>query len=308
MKQAVKNWMEKNITLVFLVLFTLLGLWLLPFHSMMSEGQLYNETYLVNTTVNITNAAPLITSITFQSIIDLRSYNTTNITCNVSVFDFDNDSVLVNATVYLVGSSTPTSPNDNNNHYTNVNCSRLTPQDLYMNYSCEVPLQYYADNSSQWICNATVSDGGLIPTSNESGYGTVNPLLAIKMDPLLDYGDREVGETSPDTLANVTNAGNRDANISVDGYGGTDGDGLSFNCTFGNIILDYERYDVVSGSPFGGMTLLTDAATMVPDFYVPQRINETYDSMNATFWKVQIPVGAGGVCNGKILFTATDRG
>ena len=47
---------------------------------------------------------------------------------------------------------------------------------------------------------------------------------------------------------------------------------------------------------------------MIPSFYVPQRIDETYDSMNATFWKVQIPVGAGGVCNGKILFSATDRG
>ena len=308
MKKAIIKWMEKNITLVFVILFMGLGLWLLPFHVIISEGQLYNETYLVNTTLNITNAAPIITAITFQSTIDLRSYNTTNITCNVSVFDFDNDTVLVNATVYLVGISTPTSPNDNNNHYTNLNCSRISPQNLNMNYSCEIPMQYYADNSSQWICNATVSDGGQVPTGNESNYGTVNSLLAIKMDPILDYGDLEVGQTSGDTLANVTNAGNRDANISVDGYGGVDGDGLSFNCTFGSIILDYERYDVVSGTAFGAMTLLTDASTTIPNFNVPQRINDTYDSMNATFWKVQIPVGAGGVCNGKILFSATDRG
>ena len=307
MKHA-KKWMEKNLALVFIVLFTLLGLWLLPFHSIMSEGQLYNETYLVNTTINITNAAPIITAITFQSVIDLNSYNTTNITCNVSVYDYDNDTVLVNATVYLTTAGTATDPDDNNTHYTNLNCSRITPQDLNMNYTCEIPMQYYADNSSQWICNATVSDQGLVPTNNESNYGTVNPLLAIKMDPILDYGDLEVGQTSPDTLANITNAGNRDANISVDGYGDVDGDGLAFNCSFGTIILDYERYDIVAGTAYGAMTLLTDTTTMIPSFYVPQRVNDSLESINSTYWKVQIPVGAGGVCNGKILFSATDRG
>jgi len=308
MKHTIKRWMENNLSLVFILLFIGLGLWLLPFNSIMGEGQLYNETFLANTTVNITNAAPLITAISLQTPIDLRSYNTTNITCNVSVFDFDNDSVLVNATFYLEGTSNPLSPDDNNSHYTNTNCTLLSPQDLNMNYSCVFSIEYYADNSSQWLCNATVSDQGFVPTSNESNYATVNPLVAIKMDPLLDYGDLEVGQTSPDTLANITNAGNRDANISVDGYGSVDGDGLAFNCSFGSITLDYERYDSVSGTPYGGMSLLTDTSTMIPNFYVPQRTNDAAESINSTYWKVQIPVGAGGVCNGKILFSAIDRG
>jgi len=308
MQEAIKKWMEKNLTLVFIILFIGLGLWLLPFHVMMTEGQLYNETFLVNTTVNITNAAPIITSITLQSVVDLRSYNTTNVSCNVSVFDFDNDSVLVNATFYLVGVSTPLTVDDNNSKYTNVNCSLLTAQDFNMNYTCEFPVEYYADNSSQWTCNATVSDDGQVPTNNRSGNSTVNPLVAIKMEPVLDYGDREVGETSPDTIANITNAGNRDANISVDGYGSSNGDGFAFNCSFGTIILDYERYDTVAGTGFGAMTLLTDTTTLIPSFYVPQRQDDTLEAINATYWKIQIPVGAGGVCNGKILFSATDRG
>ena len=54
------------------------------------------------------------------------------------------------------------------------------------------------------------------------------------------------------------------------------------------------------------MTELTGSNLLIENFLVPQRIWETYDQVNSTFWKVQIPVGAGGICDGKIMFTATD--
>jgi hypothetical protein len=51
----------------------------------------------------------------------------------------------------------------------------------------------------------------------------------------------------------------------------------------------------------------SDVQIVDGDFHVLQRTNETEESKNATYWKVYIPVGAAGVCNGKLMFTATDR-
>jgi len=300
---------ERMLGFSILILTIVFAIWTSVFFSEMTAGQAYNSTSLVNTTVNITNAAPLISRIVLQTPINLLSYNTTIVTCNVSVFDYDNDTLNVNATLYLEGIVGSNATDDGNNHYTNSSCGLLTPQDQYMNYSCVFHVKYYADNSSNWICNATVSDGGTVHTSNLSNYATINPLVAIKMDPLLDYGDLKVAETSNDTIANITNAGNRDVNISVDGYGATDGDGQAFICSFGQIPLNLERYSNTNGTLFPSMTPLTDSSTMISNFYVPQRTNETNDdSITETYWKVQIPIGAAGVCNGKILFTATDRG
>ncbi|MBN2368113.1 hypothetical protein JXC34_03765 [Candidatus Woesearchaeota archaeon] len=303
-----KSGKEIRLTLALILLSGLLGVWIFLFTEPGIVGQLYNNTSLVNTTINITNAAPMVYVVTFQDVINLRSYNTTNVTCNVTVFDFDNDSVTVNATLFINGTNSPDSPDDNNNHYSNVNCTLMSAQDLYMNYSCVFQMQYYADNTSNWMCNATAIDTESSFTSNESDTGTVNPLVAIKLPELIDYGDLAVFDISPPIEANVTNAGNRDVNISVRGWGSTEGDTLSFVCSYGVIPIEVERYDVVNDTNYVVMTQLTNSDVMIPDFQVDQRTDDSEESTNQTYWKVQVPIGAGGVCNGKVMFTATDRG
>jgi hypothetical protein len=311
-----KMWKENRTYLVMIVLLGILSFWLLPFLADMTSGQYYNSTSLVNTTVNITNSAPLVTRIILDTPINLRSYNTTYVYCNVTIFDFDNNTVFVNATFYEASAVNSGSQNDGNNHYTNTSCSRVTPQSQYMNYTCTFNVQYYADNSTTWICNVTAldfnvthkDDWGMVPTYNVSNNATINPLVAIKMDSLLDYGEWQVGQISNDTVANITNAGNRPTNISVSGYGSTPSDGFAFICQFGTIILNEERYSNVNGTAFASMTPLTSADIMLSDYIIPQRISEQEDQVNSTFWKVRIPIGAGGVCNGKILFTASDSG
>lgn len=272
----------------------------------------YNSTALVNTTVNITNAAPYITRIVADTPINLVGYGTKTVFCNLTVFDFDNDTLSVNATFYLEGVASYSSPDDGNNHYLNNSCKRISEQGTSMNYTCAFAVQYYANNNTMWRCNATVSDGVTdVPTANLSNYVKINPLVAIKLPTLVDYGDLQTGEVSNNTIANVTNAGNRNANISVEGYAVTPGDGLAFTCTSGSIPLSYERYNSTRTSgtasyPF--LTQLTGTTNMIENgFFVPQRTSEITESVNNTHWRVQIPVGAGGVCNGKILFTATDR-
>lgn len=291
-----------------LLFFGLLMAWVMLLAEPMTVGQPYNQTALVNTTVNITNSAPLIYAITLDTPINLIAYDNKTVYCNVTVFDYDNQTLELNATLYINGVSTPTSADDGNNHYTNASCSRITSQDRLMNYTCSFDLRYYADNTTNWICNATVKDSEGVSASNVSNYATVTPLVAIKIPDLLDYGNLAVNQISNDTAANVTNAGNRNANISVEGYGQTPLDGYAFICDFGTIALSYERYNVTVNSTFSDMSQLTGATTMIPSFYVPQRTSESADSINQTYWKVQIPIGAGGVCNGKILFTATDKG
>jgi hypothetical protein len=303
---------KTRLTAILVVLLGLFGIWLFFLTEPLIFGQVYlvNGSVTVNTTVNITNAAPWVTRIVLDPTIDLTAYNTTQVYCNVSTYDYDNDTLTLNATLFINGVSQPSDVDDGNNHYTNTSCASTTSQNPNMNWTCVLLVQYYANNNSNWQCNVTVSDGGKVPASNESSSSTINPLIAIRMPAVLDYGDLAVGDTSPDTPANITNAGNRDANISVKGYADTEGDGLAFNCSFGTIDLAYEKYNTSADSgSFWDMFNLTSTDTEIYDFYVPQRTGEgpNNDSTNITHWRVQIPVGAGGVCNGKIVFTASDR-
>jgi hypothetical protein len=300
--------MHKRINLLIYGLAFSLFLWMFFLVAPLATIGAYNSTALVNTTVNITNAAPYFTRVVADTPINLIGYSNKTVFCNVTVFDYDNDTLTVNATFYLEGVASYGDIDDGNNHYTNRTCERTSPQATTMNYTCAFRVEYFANNHTAWRCNATVTDSiTTVPGSNVSNYVTINPLVAIKLPTLLDYGNLETGWISNDTIANVTNAGNRNANISVQGYAVTPGDGLAFDCDSGSIALEHEKYDAVPGSPYSFMPTLTGSNVQIESFFVPQRISETADSYNNTYWKVYIPVGAGGTCNGKILFTASDR-
>ena len=146
--------MDKKARTLYLTLALLgFGMWMfLLYGPQVISGQDYNSTFLMNTTVNITNAAPLVTAFTIADPINLNSYNITLVTCNITAFDYDNDTLNVNAYLYVDGPATPGSTDDGNNHYTNSSCSRTSPVDLSTNYTCGFDVQYYADNSSQWYC------------------------------------------------------------------------------------------------------------------------------------------------------------
>jgi hypothetical protein len=315
MKKHIKRIVEAarkvNPSMLLLIIMSLFGAWILLLSEPVILGQPYNASALVNTTVNITNSAPLVERVVLDTPIDLTAYDNRSVFCNATVFDYDNDSLYVNATFYIENLTDPSATNDQNYKYSNGSCSRSSPQDLRTNWTCNFPVQYFANNDTRWLCNVTATDSGHalnVSATNRSNYATVNPLVAIKIPLILDYGNLAVNDISNDTLANITNAGNRDANISVEGYGATPGDGYAFICSFGSISLNYERYKEINGTAFPSMTPVTGTTTMLSSYYVAQRLSETTDSLNSTYWKVQIPIGAGGICNGKLLFTASDRG
>lgn len=296
--------MKKREGLFLLVL--LLIIWLSLLLEPLINSQPYNQTAIINVTVNITNSAPLITAINLQTPITLIGYGTTMVYCNATAFDFDNNTVTANATFYFQGYSSST-PDDQNYHYTNVSCSNIGRYDTETNFTCGFNVSYFANNGT-WYCNVTVIDDFGAFSSNISNPGIIQPLIAIYVPGSLDYGNLNQGENTSDKLVNITNGGNRNINISVEGWAQTPGDNLAMNCTFGNIPINYQRYNITQNSNFLFMTPLTSTTTMIGNFYIRQRTDEVLDSYNATYWKLYAPIGAGGICSGKILFTATDRG
>ena len=289
-----------------------------------------NNTVLAR--VNITNTEPNITSVVATpSTIDLIANDFSYVTCNATVFDYngwqDINANATNATFYIqsVGINGAI---DNNHRYVNRSCGSCRQAAESANPSttaycdCRFALQYYANDSSAWVCNMTVKDkGGTQKSGSEINFTdsdasstvTVSKLLAINTSTLLDYGNLSVTETSSEITQNVTNVGNVNLNLSLRGYGGTDestGNNLSMICDFGNITFGYERYLVgtdQSGTPFSSMRNLTNQTARL-NFTFPARVDDSsvgWDR-NSTFWRLQVPLSVGGICNGTIIFGAVD--
>ncbi len=302
--------MKNGNKIVLVILMIAMVIWVLPFlaKNTSSQGQEINDTYLVNTTVNITNAAPLVKDVSIPDSISLTADANTTVQCNVTTYDYNNDTIQVNASLFY-NLESPVGPVDQNYRYINSSCTNVSGiQDYEINWTCSFQVNYFANNGS-WFCNATAIDENDAVLTNQSSAGVVQPLIAIKMDDVLDFGDYAAGEISDSVTANVTNSGNRNLNITVEGYGQTPGDGYAMVCEYGSSIpIGNERYQT-SDLPYTFMVPLTGTAAKIPDpWYVPQRTDESNEVTNTTYWRVQVPIDAVGLCNGKIKFSAIDRG
>lgn len=257
-------------------------------------------------------------------------------------FEDITDKNTTNATFFIssVGSD---AADDNNSHYTNQSCNRCVqandaPEPSRTAYcDCKFAVQYYANDSDSWTCEFTVQDKGGIQVSgleinitdtdsNSSGV-TVTKLLAIDAPAILDYGNLSVTQTSAEIVHNVTNVGNINLNLSLRGYGGTHGDflhntsfpsnNLTMICDYGNISIGYQRYSLVGGlSDFNDMRILQNQTEILTGLTGPAAVNITWpqrvddshvgNSRNSTYWKIEVPLSVGGLCNGTIIFGAVD--
>ena len=305
MKNTNSERTEKKMNFLLGIAIFALFVWTILLINPSSYGQTYNETATLNTTVNITNSNPLVRLVTIENPVTLTAYSNKTVYCNTTIFDYDNDTISVNASLFYETSS-PLAANDQNDHYTNTSCTQTGRFNEQMNYTCAFSVNYFANNGT-WYCNVTAIDDDDAIGTNQSQGGIIEPLIAIRVPGILDFGNLVQGQISENALANITNAGNRDTNLSVEGYAVTPGDLLAMNCSFGEIPLSFERYNATNSSNYDLMAQLSNDTTMIKDIFVPQRVDESLESINSTYWKLQIPPAAGGVCNGKILFTATDR-
>jgi hypothetical protein len=272
----------------------------------------------------IWNTEPVMGQVVISSPIDLTPGNTTIVNCTSYVWDYNGwlDIMPLNATFYHYYESTNYGADDNNNHYSNKTCKCYQVDASPTNASCECTFKvwYYASNGT-WMCNFTVRDKGgtatplrkINNTASLNSTGEINPVLGINTQDTIDFGNLSVTETSGYVRANITNWGNVPINISVRGFGGTDETwpdvgNYSMLCEFGgNISVGYQRYSISNTTVFASMINLTNTTTLIEPWSLPVRTNDTAygKDRNVTYWKLNVPLSVGGMCNGTVIFSAS---
>jgi hypothetical protein len=279
-----------------------------------SEG---NVTVITNLTVG--NVYPEISNVSVEN--NLSSFalipnSSRTIFCWGLVTDYNgwDDVQLASATFFDNVSSSYAAADDNNNHYANSSCS-ITQLGTYTNWvNCSINIQYYA-NPGVWTCTILAND-----TKGKGGYGSdtinISSLLALGLPDILYYGEVNATEVSAENITSVTNYGNVKINLSLSGYGFRLSDGNAMNCTIGavrNISIGYEKYNLTASTPgilnltqFNQTYLNLTSAPVVKRYNLDFRQNDTFnEAINATYWRIYVPLGVAGTCQGNIVFGAT---
>lgn len=269
----------------------------------------YNYDHVnVTSTVNVTNAPPTILDIQIDGEvgnITLNAGGFKTVYCNATIRDYNgfDDINVTNATFYYFLNSSSDS-DDNNEHYTNASCVESANDGQYVaNYSCSFQVNYFANNGT-WYCNVSVNDSLAYKDDGTNTTG-VNKLYALNVTDVIDYGNLSVTDTSNNITATVTNFGNTDINVSVLGYGLTQGDGIGLVCSVGtNISIENQRFSSNPADDWAAKTQLAITNQDVGATLTQQTDDVTAVTQN-TYWQLYVPPNPFGVCNGTVRFTAT---
>ncbi len=262
--------------------------------------------------VQIKNSPPSVTNVVVDDEspspldeIDLSAGSVRQVNCTATASDPNGYEDIMNATAYLYHEdlSYETDADDNNTHYTS-SCLLYDGSGEDVELNCPFRMAYYAYNGT-WRCviNATDSHGS---RGRGVDQATVNPLIALDIPPLLDFGLLDVGLVSPEEMFRITNLGNLRIDVTMDGYGSSDGDGNAMNCSAGtipSIPVSNLRYNMSGpGSDYSLMKQLSDTPTIENNLSLAPRTNLT-NSTRDTYWRINVSGGAAGRCNGIITVT-----
>jgi len=246
--------------------------------------------------------------------IDLTPNATTQIFCTAITTGYESSTSLTNASAtFYASTSSPSDPDDNNDHYTNSSCeintSYGTPLEAKIN--CSLQIQYYA-NSDTWECQINVTDNKSYSKTG-SNQTFVNTLLAIGTNSTLDFGVVNASELASEKVIEIINYGNVKINISASGYGTTPGDGESMICTNDNISVEHTKYNMTESNP--GTITLTQAEALytnltsspiTEDLNMNPRQNDIVnEAINDTYWRVYVPQDVAFSCQGRIVLGAS---
>jgi hypothetical protein len=267
----------------------------------------YDDTN-VTTRVNVTTARPEVLGVTIQSYqnITLNQGTTRTVMCNATIRDYNGyaDINITNATLFSTWNSSFGGSDDKNNHYTNTSCALIAGAGVIGNYSWNFEVYYYAVNGT-WNCTVYVNDT-LGYTGHNQNTTYLNPLYALNLTDLINYGNLAQSAYSDNITVNITNFGNMNINVTVAGFGSVQNDGLAMVCAVRNITLSNEKYTIVPNTAFASKTTLTGTSTQTGLTILKQWQDSVY-SENSTYWELYVDPTNNpfGICNGTILFAAT---
>ena len=319
-----------TIELTLIVVETFLLFFLISFFTSPVSGGIGNPNTTVITQLNIGEVPPEILNVTINygdETITLSPNETVAVYCIGLIRDYNGDKNLstVTGTFFHTTSTYDGSP-DKINRYFNGSCNINettgdafdVPDDEYHALAnCTFHVEYYS-NPGSWNCTLWVNDSANLNASNSHTIN-ISELLALQVPDTINYGTVNATQMSDQNVTNITNVGNVMFNLSLTGYAVTEGDGLAMNCTLGNlknISIEHEKFNLTDSNP-GVLTLdgsnsvyenLT-TNTLVRQFNLDKRINNVEnDVWNATYWRVYVPLGVAGSCQGNIIFGAVQSG
>lgn len=310
-------------TLLFLevVLFSFLFSGMLLEHSFAAVG---SPNATISTTLQVGTVPPEILNVTIRGGaigVDLSANSTVIVDVYAIIRDFNGENDTINASVDFFDDSVKNygdSP-DNNDYYVNTSCAFIPAYgDEYLtSVNCTLAVNYYAFNSSFWNATLLVVDNSSRNATNSDTIA-VNTLLAVGLPGSIDFGTVNATSVSAERIANVTNFGNVMINISLSGYASRPGDNLSMNCSLGsikNISIYYAKYNVTDSNTsaltlpeFDSLYLNLTRDPVVRPFGLNFRRDDTnpfLDDTNSTYWRMYVPLGVAGTCNGNIVIGAT---
>jgi hypothetical protein len=281
------------------------------------------ENVTVWTRVNVTNSKPEVLSVIVYDSLNASTGNVTVtagalrlVHCNSTIRDWNgaDGNLTMNATFYA-NSGGMNFVDDNSSHYTNVTCVNVTggygQNSAYQNWSCGFWVRYYAINGT-WNCTVNMLDSR--ENKNFSVYGTnstrINRLYALNITDGIDYGDMAVGEFSSLISANISNFGNMNINVTVQGYGRNISDGFALVCngtiSTTNISIGSQAFSSNASGSWYSLKNMTGSSQLIANLTVPKRTDPTMYVVNNTYWQLYINPNENpfGVCTGNIIFAA----
>jgi hypothetical protein len=314
--------MELSLILVGALLLSLL----ISFFVSPVSGGLGVPNATVITTLTIGEVFPEILNVSVNEgdvAITLAANSSVLVNCVGLIRDYNGEGnlSLVNARLFH-STSTYGGGVDNNTHYRNNSCNYtyetgdwggVVDDEYHVLANCSFDVQYYA-LPGVWNCTMWVNDSTNLNDSN-SDVINVSELLALEVPSTINYGTVNATDVSDENMTNVSNVGNVMFNLSFSGYGYQENDNLAMNCTLGNIkniSIEHEKYNLTASNP-GVLDLdgadeayknLTASAT-VNEFNLDLRRSEDIqDAINTTYWRIYVPTGVAGSCQGNIIFGA----
>jgi hypothetical protein len=286
-------------------------------------GGLIGGNATVITYLQVGNVFPEVLNISINNGVNivLTANDTKTVVCSALIRDWNNESDFSNVYAEFFNSSWG-SANDNNNHYTNSSCNitlnfgswhGISDDNYTAVANCTFNVWYYA-NPGNWNCTVVVND---TYNWNATGTGNINvsELLAVGLPDSINYGTVNATYVSNEKIANVTNFGNVAIDVALSGYAVSVGDGRAMNCTLGsvrNISINYEKYNL-SRSTSGVLSLTEFELSYInltsPPLTKEYNLNYRQDdaineAINFTYWRIYVPLGVAGTCQGNIVFGA----